>query len=268
MERKIVIILMLPFLLSWHWFEPAAKKNHDGIKAYQEGKYDEALEKFLNAKGINADLAELKNNTASSLYQKEKYKKALKEFLSIGGHIFENDSTILSFEKYNYTPYGKPTSTELIAKKVPLYNRGDTPGAEKLQIPKDQFYYNLGNTLYKLEKYDKALESYKQSLIANPDDMDAKKNYELTLKKIKEQKDKEKQDKKQDKDQEKEKEKEKQQQDENKQQQDEEKQQQPQQQKEKEKKHQNIMQYLDQNEKKQMEKKKRKVVIVRKEKDW
>ena len=73
MERKVIIILMLPFLLSWHWFEPAAKKNSEGMKAYQEGKYDEALEKFLNAKGINADLAALKNNTASALYQMKKY---------------------------------------------------------------------------------------------------------------------------------------------------------------------------------------------------
>lgn len=212
MERKVIIILMLPFLLFWHWFEPAAKKNREGMKAYQEGKYDEALEKFLNAKGINADLAALKNNTASALYQMEKYKEALDEFSQID--------------------------------------------PEKASIPKAEFYYNLGNSFYRTNQFDKAVDSYKKSLIENSVDMDAKKNFELALKKLQEQKQKQKQDKKQDKDQKKEKEKEKQQPPP------------PQQQQEKEKKHQNIMQYLDQNEKKQMEKKKRKIAVVRKEKDW
>ncbi len=212
MERKVIIILMLPFLLAWHWFEPAAKKNNEGIKAYQEGKYQEALERFLNAKGINADLAALKSNTASALYQMKKYKEALEEFSQIDP------------------------------------KKAGVPGAE--------FYYNLGNSFYRLNQFDKAVESYKRSLIENSEDMDAKKNYELALKKLQQQK----QDKKEDKD--KEKEKEKQQQD---------KEQQPpppQQQQEKEKKHQDIMQYLNQNEKKQMEQKKRRIAVVRKEKDW
>ena len=214
MERKVIIILMLPFLLSWHWFEPAAKKNLEGIKAYREGKYEEALERFLNAKGINADLAALKSNTASALYQMKKYKEALEEFSRID--------------------------------------------PAKTNIPKAGFFYNLGNSFFRLNQFDKAVDSYKKSIIENSDDMDAKKNYELALKKLQEQKDKQKQDKKQDKDQEKEKEKENQQQ-----------QPPPQQQQEKEKQHQNIMQYLNQNEKEQMEKKqmekmKRKIGIIRK----
>lgn len=215
-----MIFLILPFLLGWHWFEPAAKKNRDGIKAYQDGKYDEALNKFLSAKGINPDLAQLKNNTASALYQMKKYKEALEEFSTID------------------------------------------PG--KANVPGAEFYYNLGNSFFRLNQFDKALESYKKSLILDPDDMNAKKNFELTLKKIQEQKQKQNQDKNQDKDKQKEKE---QQQQEQKKDKEKEQQQQEQQQK-KEEKHQNIMQYLDQNEKKQMEKKKRKIAIVRKEKDW
>ena len=42
-------MFLVPFLLFWHWFEPAAKKNRDGIKAFQEKKYQEALEQFLSA---------------------------------------------------------------------------------------------------------------------------------------------------------------------------------------------------------------------------
>jgi tetratricopeptide (TPR) repeat protein len=101
------------------------------------------------------------------------------------------------------------------------------------------FHYNLGNAYYRLEQYPKALESYKRCLQLDPDDVQGKKNFELTLKKISEQ------------------------------------QPQPQEQQddqaaaEKQKqKYDAMMQFLNQNEKQQMEKKKRKVSAARNEKDW
>lgn len=41
-------------------------------------------------------------------------------------------------------------------------------------------FYNLGNAQFKQEKYQEALESYKQSLRLNPSDMEAKYNYAYT----------------------------------------------------------------------------------------
>ena len=41
-------------------------------------------------------------------------------------------------------------------------------------------YYNLGNAQFKQKKYKEALESYKQSLRLNPSDMEAKYNYAYT----------------------------------------------------------------------------------------
>lgn len=205
MEKKLIIILMVPFVLSWHWFEPTARKNQAGIKAYQQKKYDEALNQFLSAKGMKPDLPVLKNNTASSLYQLKKYKEALEEFSKID--------------------------------------------PKKANIPKADLYYNLGNSFFRLNQLDKALLFYKKSLLENADDINAKKNFELTLRKIQQQKQK-KQNRKQD---------------ENKKDKDKEKQQQKQQ---RQKKHQNVMQYLNQKEKNQMKDKKRKIGIARKEKDW
>jgi tetratricopeptide (TPR) repeat protein len=219
MEKRIIIIfLMVPFLLFWHWFEPAAKKNRKGIKIYQEQKYQEALNEFMSARGIRPDSAELKSNTASALYQLGKYEEALEEFSKIE--------------------------------------------IEKTNLSKAEFFYNLGNSNFRRERLKKALENYKESLIANPDDIDAKKNYELTLKKLEEQKKKDPEDKKkknQDKNKDKDKDKDKKKE-----------QQQPKEQQKKDPKYQNIKQYLNQNEKEQMKKKKRpvKVGVARKEKDW
>jgi tetratricopeptide (TPR) repeat protein len=49
---------------------------------------------------------------------------------------------------------------------------------------KPNAYYNLGNTLYRMQEYQPAIDAYKQALIANPNDLDAKHNLELTLRKM------------------------------------------------------------------------------------
>jgi Ca-activated chloride channel family protein len=187
----------------WHWFEPAARKNQKGIEAYREGKYAEALQDFLSAKGIKPDSPELKNNTASALYELKKYKEAVDEFSRLD------------------------------------------PG--RLRLGKADFYYNLGNGYYRLGQFPQALENYKQSLRQNPDDVDSKKNFELTLKKIEEQKQKQEQ---------------------NQQQPQQQPQQQEQEQQQAKQKYNAMMQFLNQNEKQQLEKKKRKTGTVKNEKDW
>ncbi|MGE5344294.1 MAG: tetratricopeptide repeat protein [Candidatus Omnitrophota bacterium] len=227
----ITIILLVPLFTFWHWFEPAARKNREGIEAYRSKKYDEALKHFLSAKGIKPDMAALKSNTASALYQMKKYKEALEEFSKID--------------------------------------------PAKAGISQPDFYYNLGNSYFRENQFDKALENYKKSLIQNPGDRNAKKNFELTLKKLEEQKKQDKENKndknnknnknnKDNKDQKDQKQDQKDQKDQNKKDQDQpQKQEQP-----KEEKYKNLMQYLNQNEKNQLKKEKRSIGIVKKEKDW
>ncbi len=50
-------------------------------------------------------------------------------------------------------------------------------------------FYNLGNAQFKQQKYKEALESYKQSLRLNPSDMEAKYNYAYTKRLLDENKD-------------------------------------------------------------------------------
>jgi Ca-activated chloride channel family protein len=205
MAKKTILILLVPFLLGWHWFEPAARKNQQGIQAYQDGRYAEALRDFLSAKGVKPDAPELKNNTAAALYELKKYKEAVDEFSRLD------------------------------------------PG--RLRLGKADFYYNLGNSYYRLDQFPQALENYKKSLLQNPEDNDCKKNFELTLKKIQEQKQEQDQNQKQ-------------------QPQDQKDQQTEQQQQQQKKKYNAMMQFLNQNEKQQLEKKKRKTTAAKNEKDW
>lgn len=203
MAQKTILIVLVPLLLGWHWYEPAARKNQKGIQAYDEGKFADALQDFLSAKGVKPDAPELKNNTAAALYELKKYKEALDEFSRID------------------------------------------PG--RLRLGKSDYFYNLGNTYFRLGQFPQALESYKKSLRLNPDDTDAKKNYELTLKKIREQERQENRDPEQPRQND---------------QQDRLNEPPPTQ------KYDAMMQFLNQNEKQQLEKKKRKIAVAKNEKDW
>lgn len=229
MEKRVLIIfLILPLIVNWHWFEAHAKKNKKGVDAYKQKKYSDALKEFLAAKGIKPELDVLKSNTAVTLYQMKKYKEALNEFSGID--------------------------------------------QEKTELSKADYHYNMGNTYFRMNQLDKALESYKKSLIENGTSIDAKKNYEITLKKLKDQKKKkQKQDDKKDQDK-KDKDKNKDQKKKNQKDKDKKKDQQKNKQQQKQnpqQKHKNLMNYLNQKEKKQQKKKKRVAgAVVTREKDW
>jgi Ca-activated chloride channel family protein len=48
-------------------------------------------------------------------------------------------------------------------------------------------FYNLGNTMYKMERFKEAVEAYKRALAAEPRDVRAKWNLELALRRLKEE---------------------------------------------------------------------------------
>jgi tetratricopeptide (TPR) repeat protein len=48
-------------------------------------------------------------------------------------------------------------------------------------------HYNLANTYFRMQDYQKAITGYQEALSLNPDDMDAKFNLELSRKMLKEQ---------------------------------------------------------------------------------
>ena len=51
------------------------------------------------------------------------------------------------------------------------------------------YYYNLGNVAMAKEDYQKAVDAYKQSLLRNPADLEAKENYIYAKEKLKQQQD-------------------------------------------------------------------------------
>ncbi|MBW7995285.1 MAG: tetratricopeptide repeat protein [Candidatus Glassbacteria bacterium] len=131
-------------------------------REYRQENYEQALQLYQEAQTRNPDSDTLAYNLGNTLYQLGRYQDAAGQF----GRILQQDSTSLS------------------------------PRA----------IYNMGNSLFKMgqesgnqEFLSKALEAFKQSIISDPADEDAKYNFELTKRLIQQQEQQQQQDR-QDKD--------------------------------------------------------------------
>lgn len=110
-----------------------------------------------------------KNSLATLLYNWEKYRTASKIWDPMA-------------EKHDADAIPKGNAAKS------RYRQGDYDGADRLldEALKDgkeqaRLHYDQGNAQYRKDDLDQALESYKAAMLADPDDQDAKSNYELVL---------------------------------------------------------------------------------------
>ncbi|MFN8009666.1 MAG: tetratricopeptide repeat protein [Terriglobia bacterium] len=136
------VLLLFPLLSGQTWLDPQARKNAEGNEFYKQKEYSRALEKYVEAQDGRRHQQELSYNLANTLYQQKKYAEAIKE----------------------------------LDKAAALGDSGLKPS----------IFYNKGNALFQTGKYADAVESYKQALALNPKDREAKHNLELALKKMQE----------------------------------------------------------------------------------
>ncbi len=118
-------------------------ETREGNRLYEEGRFAEAHEKYLEALLEAPDSPIIQFNDGNALYQGEDYESALESFRAA-------------------VESGDP---ELAAAA----------------------WYNLGNTLYRQGALPESLEAFKQALLANPTDADAKHNLERVLEQMQEQ---------------------------------------------------------------------------------
>lgn len=167
-KKKItghIIHSLLILFLGWSsigWIDPLADKIREGNSLYHNGKYDEALDKYVHAQVTisntpskeGTSMPHIDFNIADTQYKRGKYEEAAQ-----------------------------------------LFEKGIQSNDIKM---KAKSCFNLGNTLYRQGKMKEALEYYKKTLDfadeAGPEDhefetlkKDAKYNYEYVEKKMKEQ---------------------------------------------------------------------------------
>ena len=115
---------------------------------------------FYNKKGIK-------------FYKEKKYEKSLKYFKKAYKNskkeefLYNQGLALYKLRNYN--------SAENVFNKI----------YEKSKKLKEKSIYNIGVIKYREKKYKEALKAFKEALKLNPNDMDARIDYELTLKKLK-----------------------------------------------------------------------------------
>lgn len=122
------------------------------------------------------------NRSGNSFYKKGKYVEALTKYEQAQAIDPKNMLFDYNIGCASYKSDSLAAAASSFLKAISSMEREDT---------KEKAYYNFGNALFKGGKLDGAIESYKQALRLNPQDIDAKINLELAQK-IKEEKQKEK----------------------------------------------------------------------------
>ena len=113
----------------------------------------------------------------NELYGQKQYIPALQEYLD--AQDGDTHQQLLSYNIGN-TLYRQQKYAEAV-KALDKALAGSDP---KLQ---QQIHFNRGNAFYRMGQYPQAIESYKRSLELAPDDLEAKHNLELALKKAEQQ---------------------------------------------------------------------------------
>jgi len=121
--------------------------------------------------------ARSKNEEANKLYQEKKYAEALKRYTE--AQLEAPDSPQLHYNLGNvFFRQGE------MEKAREEYRRA-IAAADATLDPKA--VYNLGNTFFNQQQFQEAVQAYQRTLKLSPKDMDAKRNLELALLKMKQQ---------------------------------------------------------------------------------
>ncbi len=78
--------IALALLLAFAWqspagADPAASKNNEGNRLYNQKRYEDALKMYTDAQASRPDASELHYNIGNVLFRKKEYDKAVEEYL-------------------------------------------------------------------------------------------------------------------------------------------------------------------------------------------
>jgi len=148
--KLLLCAVVFGLFFAGRWSDMLRSVPEQAEEAYKRKDYKKALELYQEAQTRDPDSDTLAYNLGNTMYKLGRYEEAGKLY----NRILENKNPVLSADSY----------------------------------------YNMGNTLYKMGRaaedqqlYSQALEAYKQAIRLEPGDKDAKYNYELVRRLIKEQ---------------------------------------------------------------------------------
>ena len=148
--RLLLCAALFGIFFAGRWSDLVRSVPEQAQEAYKRKDYQRALELYQEAQTRDPDSDTLAYNLGNTMYRLDRYEEARKLY----DRILENKNPVLSADSY----------------------------------------YNMGNTLYRMgrrtddqQSFSQALEAYKHSIMLDPGDRDAKYNYEMVRRLLKEQ---------------------------------------------------------------------------------
>jgi Ca-activated chloride channel family protein len=141
-------LVLVMALGGWEPFRSPNPQVERGNEAFRDGRWDDAIKAYDEAAKARPDDPAVRYNRGAAIYQ-----KALN------------------------TPAG-PARDQLLLEAEGELSRATQSNDPKLR---SQAHYNLGNTQFQRQEWDKAISSYKKALKDDPDNKDARYNLELAL---------------------------------------------------------------------------------------
>ncbi len=126
-----------------------ARLNREGNRLYSASRFEEALDRYTRAQVSEPDLPPLRYNIGNVLYRQGRYAEAMEEY----------------------------------RRAAPADSAG---GKQEDPLAADAAH-NLGNAYFRMGKYREAADAYARSLVNRPSDRETKRNLELALRKLQEQ---------------------------------------------------------------------------------
>jgi tetratricopeptide (TPR) repeat protein len=115
-----------------------------------------------------------RNNAGNTLYEQKEYTEAVNAYQA--AQVAAPDAP----EAY-YNAASALAGTGRLQSAVAALEQALKTSDSDLTV---KAYYNLGNVYFDLAQYDKAVEAYREALLRQPDDQDARHNYELALSRL------------------------------------------------------------------------------------
>ncbi|MEF3694298.1 MAG: tetratricopeptide repeat protein [Candidatus Cloacimonadota bacterium] len=111
---------------------------------------------------------------------------------SLAELLFKRNAINSAAELYKKNLSGSEDDSVALANYAKtLYKKGEYSAAQdslrrvlEHENPGTDLLYDMGNIAFQQEKYQEALDFYKQALLRNPEDYELKANYELALRKL------------------------------------------------------------------------------------
>ena len=118
----------------------------------------------------------------------------------MGYKMYENgdiQSALDYYEQLRNTENENISQDELLYNIGTIYSQMDSTSKassvfeqayEDSSVYSSDLSYNYGNTLYRSQQLEESLKAFRGALLSNPDDLDARKNYEFVISEIKKKK--------------------------------------------------------------------------------